>query len=109
MDKKVDPILDFQSGSDRDPLFTLEFLLLSAFTLAPLTMIFLPTDAGPFESRGWTILWCIWVGSGAILPWRYVRRGDHPLWAGLIGTFASLLLLWTVSITLIDFLRHLMP
>jgi len=52
--------------------------------------------------------WCIWVGLGAVLPWRYVFEGDHRIWAGIIAGIASLLLCNAVFWEVYNFIRHLL-
>ena len=63
--------------------------------MAPLMQMFGVLDA-PMETPAGTVLWCIWVGTASVLPWRYVRRGKYPVWACVLAVFATVLLLYVL-------------
>jgi hypothetical protein len=79
----------------RSASFSFERVLLLSLTIAPLLVIFGALDTVG-ESPAATVFWCVWVGIGAVIPWRYARRGEQPVWAGILAVICTLLLLWVL-------------
>jgi hypothetical protein len=98
--------LDYESVAMRRISGRFELVLLIFLTVAPLLGIF-DVVGTPFETPAGTVLWCVWVGMGSVLPWRYVRRGEHPTWAGVLGTICTLLLLWVLVLEAGWFMQQL--
>jgi hypothetical protein len=86
---------DDESMPMRSDSFSFERVLLLSLTIAPLLVIFGVLDTVG-ESVAATVFWCMWVGIGAVLPWRYARHGEHPVWAGILAVICTLLLLWVL-------------
>jgi hypothetical protein len=87
--------LDSQTPANHPPSGRFEFLLLIGLTVVPLMQMF-GVLAAPMETPAGTVLWCIWVGTGSVLPWRYARRGKYPVWACILGVIALFMLLWVL-------------
>jgi hypothetical protein len=104
MDNRV---LDYEAKAKRPASGALELILLVGLTTAPLLQMF-GVVGTPFETLGGTVLWCVWVGAGAVLPWRYVRRGKHSVWAAVLAVFCSVLLLWVLGLEAYWLIQRLM-
>jgi len=71
------------------PKLQLELPVLTTLTAAPILInVFLNLDLPPGQ-----IAEAIWLGFGAVLPWRYAVTGRHWLWAGLLALFCTLCVL----------------
>jgi hypothetical protein len=94
------------AGKDAMPF---ELTMLIVLTSVPLLQMLGAIDV-PFETQIGTVIWCAWVGTGSVMPWRYARRGDHPIWAATIAVIATAILLWTSGLVLHEWVRqHAVP